>query len=331
MDIRELLRLPPPGAIPRAPKVTLATVANKVNGHKGDPQVLGEGLAMISTARNDWKNYIAKLEQHRAGADEEKRLDLRQKLESAAEILGELEEGETLLVQDRAAAQKAVREAAAAKERAALAERLRRFARERVEPMVNDSLGLLRSVESLRDRSMTAPALQLLTFITGYVRERGAAFELAVAQLEQKPAPPPAHEETPAPRQAAATAPHTPRPHATPQPFLASLREQHPAGPKGAPMVGAFYVGRNAISPSPPPTVVRLRAERAPDARVEDLKPGEALVECLSSGYSPADDQPQCYATQRIIMSELRARHAESIGKVRIITTYPQGESAAAP
>jgi len=103
-------------------------------------------------------------------------------------------------------------------------------------------------------------------------------------------------------------------------------RQESPARRQAA---AAAYIPPRAApisSTSAPPSVVRLRAERAPDARVEDLKAGQVLVSVLSSGYSPADDQPQAYAGQRVAMSELRARHAESIGKVRILATYSQGE-----
>jgi hypothetical protein len=292
MDVFELLRIPRPGALPRKPKVTLATVAAKVNGHKTDPLVLDEGLAMIAVAVPDWKKYITALEAQRRAADESKRREIRQELEDATDILAMLEEGEPLLREDHAAALAAEKAKAQTAARAALAADLEVFLRDGFDPFVARAIELLARAARLGEPALTLDITPPLQFAAAFLSDRRAAFVAGVAALTRKPAQPPA------PQQAAA--------------------RHVPTNPRPTPQV-------TTLGATPMPVEV-LMAQRAPDD-LEPLHAGEARVRVLSNGYSPSDDRPQCYAGQLVRMSEPRARHSEALGKVTVVERYEEPQA----
>ena len=80
------------------------------------------------------------------------------------------------------------------------------------------------------------------------------------------------------------------------------------------------------LRPTPQPAAV-LTAPRTPDD-LGPLAPREVRVRVLSNGYCPDDAAPQCYAGQLVRMSEIRAQHATSIGKVQIVETFGEASPA---
>jgi hypothetical protein len=101
--------------------------------------------------------------------------------------------------------------------------------------------------------------------------------------------------------------------------------------------------GGRSVAPNPAPSrestqhAVRLgqstprpkQAERTPND-LNALEPGQSRVRVLRSGWSPSDDQPQCYYGQVIRVSTGIAQRSE--GAVQILETYagplPQASSS---